>query len=79
VGKGRERLVTIVFSAVVAHEAWHWMTGRGAALAAYRGSLAWPAFDAALALQGVRLALLAAVALAAALALRQILRVTRLS
>ena len=73
-GAGREGLVTVVGSVLVAHSAWHWMTDRGEALAAHRGALAWPALDAAFALGAVRAALLAAVALAVALALRQILR-----
>ena len=78
-GAGRERLVTIAVSVLVAHTAWHWLTGRAAALLAYRGSFTWPVPDAMFALLLLRLALLAAVAVAAALALRQILRVTRRS
>lgn len=77
VGAGRERLLTIALSVVVAHTAWHWMTDRGATLAAHRVRLAWPTADAAGALVTVRLALLAAVALAVALSMRQILRVSR--
>jgi hypothetical protein len=64
---------------IVAHTAWHWMTARGAELAMYRGSLAWPAMDAAFALGVLRAALLAAIAIAVALAMRQILRVPRRS
>lgn len=41
-----ERAGIIVASAIVAHEAWHWMIDRGASLRGYR--LAWPALDAAL-------------------------------
>ena len=78
-GAGRERLVTIAVSVLVAHTAWHWLTGRAGALLEYRGSFTWPVFDAMFALLVLRLALLAAVAVAAALALRQILRVTRRS
>lgn len=78
-GAGRERLITIVGSVLVAHTAWHWMTERGAALAEHRGSVAWPAFDASLALAAMRVALLGAVALAVALAMRQILRMPRRS
>jgi hypothetical protein len=78
-GTGRERLITIVGSVLVAHTAWHWMTARGAALAEHRGSLAWPGFDGSLALAAMRLALLGAVALAVALAMRQILRTPRRS
>jgi hypothetical protein len=78
-GASRERLVTIVGSVIVAHTAWHWMTARGAELAMHRGSLAWPAIDAAFALGVLRAALLAAIAIAVALAMRQILRVPRRS
>ncbi len=78
-GAGRGRLITIVGSVLVAHTAWHWMTERGAALAEHRGSLAWPALDGSLALAAMRLALLAAVAMAVALAMRQILRIPRRS
>ena len=77
VGARRERLVTVVGSAFIAHSAWHWLVERVEALAAYRGSLAWPALDASLALGAMRAALLAAVALAVALAMRQILRIPR--
>ncbi len=78
-GAGRERLVTIVGSVIVAHSAWHWMVERGTALAAHRDALAWPALDARFALGAMRAALLVAVALAVALAMRQILRVPRRS
>ena len=71
-GAGRERLVTLVGSALIAHSAWHWLTDRVADLVAYGGRLSWPAFDGALALVALRMALLAAVAIAAALAMRQI-------
>lgn len=72
---GRDRAVIIVGSALVAHSAWHWSVERGAVLATYRASLVWPAQNAAFALFLVRMALLVAVAMAAALALRQIARV----
>ncbi len=78
-GAGRERLITIAGSVLVAHTAWHWMTDRAAALAEHRGSLAWPALDASLALVAMRVVLLGAVALAVALAMRQILRIPRRS
>ena len=78
-GAGRERATVIVGSVLVAHSAWHWMTERGAELAEHRGKLSWPTLDAAFALGAMRVALLAAVALAVALALRQILRVPRRS
>ena len=74
VGADRERLLTIVGSALVAHTAWHWMTARAATLAEYRGSFGRPTIDATFGLDLIRFALLAALALALALALRQILR-----
>ncbi len=42
---GRERIGVILLSALVAHEAWHWMMERYASFSAY--PLQWPAFDAA--------------------------------
>lgn len=74
VGADRERILTIVGSALVAHTAWHWMTERGARLAEYRGGFAQPALDATFGLDLMRFALLCTLALALALALRQILR-----
>jgi HupE / UreJ protein len=79
VGRDRERLSTIVGSVLIAHTAWHWMTERGAELAAHRGSLAWPSMDASFGLGVLRAALLLAIAIAVALAMRQILRVPRRS
>ncbi len=79
VGADRVRLVTIVGSVLVAHTAWHWCGERGSALLAYRGDVAWPVLDASFALGLLRAMLLAAIALAVALALRQILRVPRRS
>ncbi|MCC7054604.1 MAG: HupE/UreJ family protein [Gemmatimonadaceae bacterium] len=78
-GRTRERVLTIVLSVIVAHTAWHWMTARAAELGRFRGSIGWPAADAATALVAMRLSLLAAVALAVALSMRQILRVSRRS
>ncbi len=78
-GAGRDRLVTIAISVLVAHEAWHWLEARWGALAEYRGSFTWPVPDGMFALAVMRMALLAAVAVAAALALRQILRLSRRS
>lgn len=75
----RERLVTIVGSALVAHTAWHWMTERGSDFLAHRSSFAWPALDATFALGAMRTALVAAVAVAVALAMRQILGILRRS
>ena len=74
VGAERERLLTIVGSAIIAHTAWHWMTARGATLTEYRGQFGWPALDGVLALGAMRFALLLALALALGLALRHILR-----
>ena len=78
-GANRERAVTIVGSALVTHAAWHWLTERSTALAEYRAALTWPARDAALALDVVRVALFVTLAVVVALALRQILRVPRRS
>ncbi|MBX3132300.1 MAG: HupE/UreJ family protein [Gemmatimonadaceae bacterium] len=74
----RGHLVTWVGSALVAHSAWHWMAERWEELAAHELTLALPALDASFLLYAMRVALLGAVALAAALALRPlILRLTR--
>jgi hypothetical protein len=54
-----ERIGTIILSALVAHTGWHWMTERGATLAAFP----WPALDAATAASAMRW-LMAAIALA---------------
>ncbi len=43
--KGRERIGTIVLSALVAHTGWHWMTDRGSVLVQYQ--FRWPAFSVA--------------------------------
>jgi hypothetical protein len=53
-----ERAGTILLSALVAHQAWHWMTERASVLRQYR--FRWPAFDLALlasAMRGLTLAL----------------------
>lgn len=47
-----ERAGTIILSALVAHESWHWSTARFAVLREYR--FAWPAFDVALAVSLMR-------------------------
>jgi HupE / UreJ protein len=78
-GAGRERLITVVGSALIAHAAWHWLTDRFGQLAAHRGRVTWPVFDAAWALAAVRVALLLSVAIAVALAMRQIFRTPRRS
>ncbi len=43
--KERERIGTIVLSALVAHTGWHWMTDRGSVLVQYQ--FQWPAFSVA--------------------------------
>jgi hypothetical protein len=43
--KERERIGTIVLSALVAHTGWHWMTDRGSVLVQYQ--FQWPAFSLA--------------------------------
>jgi hypothetical protein len=48
-----ERMGVVILSAFVAHEAWHWTTERWADVRAL--PLAWPAFDALLLAQGLRL------------------------
>jgi HupE / UreJ protein len=79
VGLERERMITIVGAVLVAHTAWHWLTTRADALAEYRGSLAWPVLDAAFALGAMRVALLAAIALALVLGVRQFVLALRRS
>lgn len=69
VGAERAHLVTWVGSAFVAHAAWHWMVERWTTFRAYDFTLTMPALDATFALHAMRLALLAAIATAAALAL----------
>jgi hypothetical protein len=57
-----ERVGVVVLSAIVAHQAWHWMTERGAALLEYR--LTMPAFDTAFWLAAVQGGLLLCVVVA---------------
>jgi hypothetical protein len=52
-----ERMGTILLSALIAHTAWHWMTERGAGLGEYAWE--WPAWDVALAVSALRVAMLA--------------------
>lgn len=47
-----EQLGTILLSALVAHQAWHWMTDRWAALSQYQ--FQWPALDTAFAVSAMR-------------------------
>jgi hypothetical protein len=56
----KERLGTILLSALVAHTAWHWMLDRWSALRAFRFER--PALDAALLASGLRWLILAAAA-----------------
>lgn len=73
-GDRRAHLITWVGSAFIAHSAWHWMTARLDALSHFRDRVIAPTLDATFALGAMRVALLGTVALALALALRQILR-----
>ena len=57
-----ERVGVVVLSAIVAHQAWHWMTDRGAALMEYRFTM--PEFDTAFWLAAVQGGLLLCVAVA---------------
>ena len=41
-----ERMGTIIFSAILAHSGWHWLSSRASDFMAY--SMQWPAFDYAL-------------------------------
>lgn len=68
----RRHLAVWVGSALVAHEAWHWMTARFSAFAAYDLRVSLPAADTSLALGLVRLALLLSVTAIAALAVREV-------
>lgn len=68
----RQHLLIWVGSAFVAHTAYHWAAERVAAFRAHDLALAWPSLDAAFALHSVEVALLACIALAAALGLRQL-------
>jgi hypothetical protein len=62
-----ERVGVILGSALVAHQAWHWMLDRGAVLREFR--LAWPALDRAFLAGAVRALALALVVLGALWAL----------
>lgn len=59
----KERIGTIILSALVAHTAWHWMTARGGALLAY--DFAWPAWDTALLVATMRWTMLLLIIIAA--------------
>ena len=60
----KERIGTIVLSALVAHTAWHWMTARGSELLDYE--FRWPAWNAALLASAMRWTLLVLIIAAAA-------------
>ena len=47
-----EKIGTIILSAIVAHQAWHWMTDRWSALSQYQ--FQWPALDTAFAVSAMR-------------------------
>lgn len=66
-----ERIGVLIFSVMVAHTAWHWMTERFEAFRAY--SIAPPLWDAALALTAVRVLMVALVAGVAAWVLNGLL------
>lgn len=68
--KIESRVATILASVLIGHTAWHWMTGRANALAAYR--LEWPALDLLWLAAGLRWAMLVLIAAAAAWALHEI-------
>ena len=55
-----ERPAVIVLSALVAHQAWHWLTDRLGALRQY--SFAWPELDLSLAVSAMRAAMLLLIA-----------------
>jgi mono/diheme cytochrome c family protein len=57
-----ERAATMVLSAIVAHEAWHWMTERFGVLRAYHVS--WPVFDVVLLASAMRALMLLLLAIA---------------
>jgi hypothetical protein len=68
----RQHLLTWVGSAFVAHTAYHWAAERLTAFTAHDVALAWPTLDGAFLLALLRTALVACIALAAALGLRQL-------
>lgn len=67
-----ERMGTILLSALVAHSAWHWMVERGASLREYSWQL--PAWDAALGVAAMRLAILILIVVGVAWMLRAVVR-----
>ena len=67
-----ERTAVVVASALIGHEAWHWMTERGGRLLQYR--FEWPAWSAATLAAAMRWAMLALIAAAALWALSRLAR-----
>ena len=67
-----ERAGVVVLSAVVAHQAWHWMTARGGELLQFRPAL--PPLDAALLATALRWGALALLAAGAAWGLAELYR-----
>jgi mono/diheme cytochrome c family protein len=59
----KERAIVIVLSAVVAHQAWHWMTARFSEVQAYR--MEWPVLDRLFLAGAMRFAMLLLVSLGA--------------
>jgi hypothetical protein len=70
--EARQHLLVWVGSAFVAHTAYHWAAERLADFEAHEVALAWPTLDAAFLLAVIQVALVACIALAAALGLRQL-------
>ena len=68
----RERIGTIMLSALIAHTGWHWLIERGDALRQYR--FEWPVFDALLVAASIRWLMLLLVAAGAMWLLRNIVR-----
>lgn len=71
----RERMGTILLSALIAHSAWHWMTERGAGLGEY--AFEWPTLDLAFAIGALRAAMLGLIVIGAGWLMRGL--VARLS
>ena len=67
-----ERVGTVLLSALVAHEAWHWMTARGAALRQYQFRM--PALDLVLLAAAMRWVMLLLIAAGAVWALAGVYR-----
>ena len=68
----KERIGTILLSALLAHSAWHWMAGRWTAFRAYEVAMTVPAFDTTFLLAAMRIGLVVAISAAAALAVREL-------